>query len=167
MLAGIVSIDDQIQAMAARWPMLKVIERGEGDATWVGTLIPSSIKYEVRIKYRAPLAIERSTILQIQPRVQVLSPLLEWHPEFEDGPVPHVYKCELEPNLPFLCLFDPYQPEWSASDLLAETTVPWTASYLFFYEGWLALGQWLGPGRHPDPEELNPADGTRAALAKV
>jgi len=45
---------------------------------------------------------------------------------------------------------------------LAETTVPWAARYLYFYEGWLLTGKWSGGGRHPTQEEL---DGTQRPKA--
>jgi len=71
--------------------------------------------------------------------------------------------------LPYLCLFDPFNGEWTPSDLLAETTVPWTARYLYFYEGWLLTGNgravagtrhrrsWMEPS---DQRPLRRSDGT-------
>lgn len=149
-----VSLDEQIAAMAARWQTFQVTTRKPRSAIWEGTLDPVKRRYRVRISLYLPYVIENVTVLQVQPRVQVLDPLLERHPEFEDGPVPHVYLNDEEPSLPFLCLFDPYAAEWSLSDLIAETTVPWTARYLYFYEGWLETGKWLGGGRHPTEAEL-------------
>jgi hypothetical protein len=95
-------------------------------------------------------------------RIQVLSPLLERHPSYEEGPIPHVYVNRADQSLPYLCLFDPFNGEWTPSDLLAETTVPWAARYLYFYEGWLLTGKWSGGGRHPTQEEL---DGTQRPKA--
>ena len=57
----------------------------------------------------------------------------------------------------FLCLFDPDREQWCASDLIADTTVPWTVDWLACYEGWLATGRWHGGGRHA------PARGEEAA----
>ena len=153
MAPGLVSIERQISAMTDRWPLMKLVEHEGRRATWVGPLQPSSREYRVRIRYEVPIAVEVFTTLDVQPRVQVVEPVLERHPDYSDGPIPHVYFSKLEPELPYLCLFDPYNGEWSPADLLAETTVPWTASYLYFYEGWLATKRWLGSGRHPTREE--------------
>jgi hypothetical protein len=167
MLAGIKGIDSQVDAMAAMWPLMRVTERQDRSATWEGPLMPTSIEYRARIRYEAPYAIETFTALDVQPRVQILSPILERHPDYNDGPIPHVYTSQIEPDLPYLCLFDPYNGEWSPADLLAKTTVPWTASYLFFYEGWLAMKRWHGPGRHASEEELRSGNVGAASLAKV
>jgi hypothetical protein len=167
MLVGIKSIDRQIDEMAIKWPAMRLLDWTDRSATWVGPLMPSSIEYQVRIRYEVPYAIEAFTALAVQPRVQVLNPLLESHPDYWDGPIPHVYRNSIEPCLPYLCLFDPYRGEWSPGDLLAETTVPWAASYLYFYEGWLAVKRWLGPGRHATEEERTSGNGRASALAKV
>jgi hypothetical protein len=36
---------------------------------------------------------------------------------------------------------------------LADTVVPWTSEWLFFYEVWHATGLWLGGGTHPNRPE--------------
>ena len=140
--------------MSERWPSFVITAKEGRRAVWEGTLEPVQRRYQVYISYIVPLAIERFSIIEVQPRVQVLTPRLEYHPEFEEGPVPHVYGNREDVTLPYLCLFDPYAAEWSPGDLLAETTVPWAARYLYFYEGWLVTGKWLGGGRHPTSEEL-------------
>jgi hypothetical protein len=157
-----IGIEDQITAMSARWPSFAVVAKEGRRVIWDGTLDPIQRRYHVRIGYQAPLAIERFSILNVQPRVQVLSPRLERHPGFEEGPTPHVYLNKSDETLPFLCLFDPYSGEWSPGDLIADTTVPWTARYLYFYEGWLVTGKWLGGGRHPTDEEMG--DDQRKAI---
>ena len=32
---------------------------------------------------------------------------------------------------------------------IADTILPWTSLWLYFYELWHATGQWLGGGEHP------------------
>ena len=49
-----------------------------------------------------------------------------------------------------LCLH--YHGEWSSRHSIAATTVPWTVTWLYYYELWLATGEWLGGGIHPEPE---------------
>ena len=40
---------------------------------------------------------------------------------------------------------------------IADTIIPWTSEWLFFYELWLATGgEWLGEGEHPPPRTLGP-----------
>ncbi|THD34554.1 MAG: hypothetical protein E7773_14990 [Sphingomonas sp.] len=151
--------------MADRWPSFAVTAQDGRRVEWEGTLEPVQRRYRVRIGYQLPYAIEMFTIVEVQPRVQVLAPKLERHPEFEEGPVPHVYGNPQDRSLPFLCLFDPYSGEWSPGDLIAATTVPWTSRYLYFYEGWLVTGKWLGGGRHPTDEELG--DDERKIIAAV
>jgi hypothetical protein len=163
---GLISIESQIAAMAERWPGFRVIERDDRYAVWQGRLQPLQRYYTVRIGYRVPLAIEAFSLLQVQPRVQVLDPVLERHSDYEEGPIPHVYVNRDEPILPYLCLFDAYNCEWTPSDLLAATTVPWSSRYLFFYEGWLATKTWRGGGRHPTREERD-GIATEKAIAAV
>lgn len=163
---GLITIENQIAAMAERWPSFKVIERADRYAVWQGRLRPLQRYYTVRIGYRVPLAIEAFSLLQVQPRVQILDPVLERHSDYEEGPIPHVYVNRDEPRLPYLCLFDAYNREWTPSDLLAETTVPWSSRYLFFYEGWLATKTWRGGGRHPTREERH-GIATEKAIAAV
>jgi hypothetical protein len=143
-----------------------LIDNGNRRAIWEGSLAPVSRRYRVRIEYEVPLAIENFSIINVQPRVQVLSPLLERHPQYDEGPIPHVYVNRKEPFQPYLCLFDPFNAEWTPADLLAETTVPWTSRYLYFYEGWLLTGTWSGGGRHPTQEEMD-GNSQQKAIAAV
>lgn len=84
-----------------------------------------------------------------QPRVRINSPTLERHSEYEEGPLPHVYRVGDDDNHVVLCLFDVNGHEWTPIDLIAETTLKWTCLWLNFYEGWLATKRWYGGGTHP------------------
>jgi hypothetical protein len=143
------SIDDQIVAMESQWSNFSLKERGKNEALWEGVLAPDKREHVVRISYRAPAIIELFTLRDIQPRVQVIKPMLEQHPDYEEGPIPHVYWSERYPKFPYLCLFSPSGAEWTPDDLLAHTTVFWAAEWLYFYEGWLLTKKWRGGGRHP------------------
>ncbi len=153
MAPGLIPIENQIAAMDKRWPAFTLVQSVGRGAVWEGMLDPVRRHYRVRVSYEVPLAIENFSIINVQPRVQILSPRLESHPDYDEGPIPHVYVNRKERSLPYLCLFDPYNGEWTPSDLLAETTVPWASRYLYFYEGWLLTGKWSGGGRHPTQEE--------------
>lgn len=143
-----ITIAEQIDAMRKAWPQFRVTASDQRSAVWMGDLSPFSRTYVVRIIYRTPVMGEAFTIGRIQPRVTILNPLLERHPEFEDGPIPHVYWVKDDANHPVLCLFSPEGREWETNDLIAKTTVYWAARWLGFYEGWLAIGKWKGGGHH-------------------
>lgn len=147
------SINQQIAAMAVQWPGFRVTERTSHSATWEGVLAPDRREHVVRVRYTVPLAIENVTVRDVQPRVQVIKPRLERHNDYDEGPIPHVYVCDSDRGLPYLCLFSPSQHEWSADDLIAETTIFWAAQWLYFYEFWLLTKKWKGGGRHLAPDD--------------
>ena len=99
----------------------------------IGPLCPSpmSDEYTVELRYRAPK----------DPDVRVLSPQLR---RWNDESIPHMYEQER------LCLHRPSRSEWTPSDLLSSTIVPWTELWLYFYEIWLISGTWHGGGEHPE-----------------
>ena len=98
-----------------------------GKALWHGSLQPqpTSPAYQVEIQYR----------LMDIPKVRVLSPHLASH-------TPHLYRDGS------LCLYWPAEWRWQQDTLIAETIIPWTAAWLYYYELWLDTGTWLGPSSH-------------------
>jgi hypothetical protein len=145
------SIEQQIQAMAFQWPDFELTECIDQSATWEGTLAPDKREHLVRVRYRVPMVLENISLTDAQPRVQVIGPKLERHWDYEQGPIPHVYKSEIDPSLPYLCLFSPSLREWGLDDLIADTTIFWANEWLYFYEGWLITKKWRGGGRHVGP----------------
>ena len=115
-----------------RYPNSRVTRFSER-LVWLGELTPAeyTATYEVLIDHqigRAPL------VYVARPRLQLL-----------DGQaLPHVYP------LNTLCLFLGNR-EWHQSIPIADTLVPWASEWLLFYELWLATGEWLGGGEHPQP----------------
>jgi hypothetical protein len=103
--------------------------------TWRGTLQPSQLSpaYQIRLRYREGH----------RPDVSVLQPVLQ----SKEGWLPHVYA-----DSGNICLSLSY--EWDASMYVAETTMPWAAEWLFFYELWLATDEWLGGDLHGEPRTL-------------
>lgn len=99
----------------------------------VGEIQPTarSEKYTVEIKYQ----------LKQPPRIQVLKPKLVIN--FNGEKIPHVYPGNR------LCLFQPKYREFTYSDLISETIIPWTSLWLYHYEVWHATGEWKGGGEHP------------------
>ena len=55
-----------------------------------------------------------------------------------------------------LCLYWPHEWWWRSDCIIAETIIPWTASWLYFYELWLDTGEWLGPSSHSAPKREQP-----------
>jgi len=148
----ILTIDQQIARMAAVWPQWSVRRLGSDGAEWIGDLQPNVIEYRLRIRYRVRSVLENVTVFDVQPRVFVDSPTLVRRPGNREGVLPHVYwpagKTTGEPSL---CLFDTKAGEWSSCDAIADTTVPWAALWLNWYEGWRITGKWLGSGKHERP----------------
>lgn len=83
-----------------------------------------SIYYRVGIQYKN----------RQRPRVKVLTPVLETRLR---EALPHVYPGDE------LCLY--YRDEFVGSEnFIADTIVPWTSEWLYFYEYWMSTGSWLG-----------------------
>ncbi len=58
---------------------------------------------------------------------------------------PHVFRVDEEKGNVSICLyFGSY--EFSSKNLLANTIVPWSVEWLYFYEIWLSTGSWEGGG---------------------
>jgi hypothetical protein len=108
-----------------------VLSRGQL-LTWKGSLRPTEVSadYEVLLAYQPRLCHD--------PFVYVVSPRLR---AWRGDPLPHVYQHNR------LCLY--LDDEWTPTKPLADTFLPWAANWLFFYEVWVATGDWLGEGEHP------------------
>lgn len=110
----------QILWMSRFFPQFKYNRKRK---EWTGSLQPrpSSPRYRVLIRYRGARS----------PRVKVLDPPI-------DKRAPHQYKGG------YLCLFLPVDHSWNEKSIIAETIVPWTAEWLYYYEYWLETGEWFG-----------------------
>lgn len=81
-----------------------------------------------------------------QPEVIVLEPDLQ---VLAGGrKIPHTYAHDGKGTR--LCLWWPKGRDWAPTMKMAETFIPWTAEWLHYFELWLATGDWLGGGEHPD-----------------
>jgi hypothetical protein len=81
------------------------------------------------------------------------------------NPIPHIYDHD-GPGTK-LCLWWPKQREWMPRLKLTETCVPWTAEWLWYFEDWLATGEWAGGGQHPQPKRKRRAGTGQAAAAEA
>ena len=147
-MSGIIGIDQQIGAMAGKWPTFEVTWRDSASATWRGPLRPLLQTFNIEISYRAPSVIELLDSRRLQPRVRILSPRLRPRRGDPEGQLPHVYYVGDDPLDVVLCMFDPDSDEWSPLMTIAETTVLWAIDWITSYEGWRATGKWTGGGKH-------------------
>ncbi|HLR70454.1 hypothetical protein [Pseudogracilibacillus sp. ICA-222130] len=127
-----IPISQQIIAMNLAFPKFKQAWK-KNKVVWTGKLQPTPLSksYLVEITY---------SLGMLQPKVLVLDPPLENRGEEK---IPHVYPGNK------LCLFRPKKKEWTKQMVIAETIVPWTTLWLYYYEMWHATGKWLGGGEHP------------------
>ncbi len=93
-------------------------------------------EYAIRIVY------ERDGV----PKVFVKNPDLSKLANGRD--LPHVYKWPTR-----LCLYLPGSGEWRDTMRVDQTFVPWTATWLFYFEEWLVSDDWKGGGEHPRGDE--------------
>ena len=109
-----------------RFPLFSCMIHG-GYVVWRGYLQPrlTSPQYQIEIRYN----------FKKTPKVWVISP-----PVIKGAP--HIFR---EGNL---CLYWPPEWSWKPDQLIAKTIIPWTASWLFYYELWLDTSKWLGPSSH-------------------
>ncbi|WP_245256612.1 hypothetical protein [Hyphomicrobium denitrificans] len=70
------TIKQQIAAIIAAWPTLRLERSDDRRALWRGPLRPSFSSYEVSIAYMAPSIVELIDPLRQQPRVRVVDPVL-------------------------------------------------------------------------------------------
>ena len=95
-------------------------------AQWFGTLSPRpGSSYRIRIDYGVAGA----------PKVYLVDP-----PMREE--CPHTWGGGR------MCVFWPGDPDhavWETHSLIAETILPWSQSWLYYYELWLETGEWRGP----------------------
>jgi len=93
---------------------------------------PLSRSYVVRIEYKLG---DSPDVFVEDPDIQLLA---------QDREIPHVYRNPLR-----LCLYRPGLGQWQASDRIDQTIVPWIFIWLYYFEDWLAFGDWKGGGMHP------------------
>lgn len=104
---------------------------------WVGEIQPTPLSevYTIKMEYK-----KNKT-----PKIFVENPkLMRRHGKIP----PHLYDDWS------LCLHYPKNNEWTPNKLLSKTIIPWTSLWLYYYEIWLATGEWHGGGIHP-PKRKN------------
>jgi hypothetical protein len=117
----------------------------------------------------APTALSREYSAQIDyqkgesPKVCIKSPDLQILAGGRE--LPHVYR---DPTR--LCLYLPGTDEWHGSMRIDQTFVPWTMTWLFYFEEWLKSNDWRGGGEHPadnESERLNRRKRRRLRVTQI
>jgi len=103
---------------------------------WDGKVRPTPISQE----YTVSLTWE----LGWAPKVWIIGDKLQ---KLDDSNFPHIFEIDKAKKMVRLCLYR-YQ-EFSSYKYLSKTIIPWTIEWLYFYEIWLATGEWCGGGDHP------------------
>jgi hypothetical protein len=125
------SIWEQEALIKANYPLFRTIWNGR-NIFWIGDLAASSVSTVFRIK----IVYEKGL-----PRIHVVWPKLQVRPDATS--IPHTYSDNS------LCLYFPGAHEWDPTMSIADTLIPWTLLWLYYYEVWLVTGKWKGGGEHP------------------
>lgn len=142
-----ITLAQQMVALQATYPDGKCEIEKHKRLVWSGKVRPTSISQE----YQVIMTWEPGSA----PRVWVFGEKLQ---KLDDPNLPHIYYVDKEKHMIRLCLYR-YQ-EFNSSKLLSRTIIPWTVEWLYFYEIWLATGEWCGGGEHPqlgERKDDNPA----------
>jgi hypothetical protein len=123
--------------MRSQWPDFTGAKLGDGTLVWKGPLRPKAQFYTAFICWHP--------VTMSLPYVIINDPPLRPHPDATFAEIPHLIFYSEKPTQSGLCLFDPDGREWTRADLIAETTVLWTAEWLVYYELWHLTGEWLAP----------------------
>lgn len=128
------NLGTQLAYMKSRYPQFMAKFVSPNSIKIEGMLRPSprSCLYEFALKYD----------LSWKPKMKIISPELVLNAEGRK--IPHLYSSGN------LCLYRPKYMEFKSSDYLADTIIPWTSLWLYYYELWHTTGEWLGSGEHPN-----------------
>jgi hypothetical protein len=135
-------LEKEILLLKSKWGANWTVTRTTHGFIAVGRVTPDSLcrRYKVRIDYNGA-----------RPKVEVIDPPLRCRPGASS--IPHTYSDGT------LCLYHPALRDWTPRKPLAHTIVHWISEWLYYYEIWLAIGEWMGRGEHPrSPKSLPEPD---------
>ena len=144
------SVQEQDRRIRAVFPEFKLTLNASWMGVWEGPLTPIMRRYRIRVAYLRRRFFYTWTLGDDYAAVQVVDPVIGLDPRKTGEWPPHIYFNTADPQNPRLCLYDPKERFWSPEEYIAETIIPWASDWLFFFEGWLATGEWEGGGRHPE-----------------
>lgn len=127
------TIAEQLSAMRIKYPQFETCFTSNSGLKVTGALQPTSrsAAYNFVLKYN----------LNDSPKIKIVSPELKKNEKGEEAE--HLY-----PN-GYLCLYQPKYREFTRTDLITDTIIPWASLWLYHYEVWHLTGEWLGGGEHP------------------
>ncbi|WP_298814666.1 hypothetical protein [uncultured Sphingomonas sp.] len=155
----------QAKAMKEKFPDFRAVLDLPWVTIWEGELTPVSQPYRVRIVDHRGMDDGRIAFGGFAPSVRVLSPLTR-RGEEPHLPVPHLYGDHDNPRGPQLCLFHPLSHDWNDYMLLADSIVPWSAEWLFYYEMWHVTGSWGGEEASHDTPVIPVPTSARSARTR-
>lgn len=129
------SLAQQKVALCRSFPQ-SVCSISKGRLLWKSKVKPTylSREYNIEICY----------LVSKSPKVYVFGDELQ---KLNDKNFPHNYGVDVKNKRVKVCLYR-YQ-EFSSNKFLSDTIVPWAIEWLYYYEIWLATGEWQGGGEHP------------------
>lgn len=68
--------------------------------------------------------------------------------------IPHTFAVNREKDIVELCLYRQKYSEFNKKVLFSKNIIPWTCSWLHFFELYLITGNWYGNGEHPDNRDM-------------
>ncbi|MCP1298735.1 hypothetical protein NK356_06125 [Chryseobacterium sp. S0630] len=127
------SVIEQLASLKKEYSFGKTTMLCRNKIKWEGYLKSSPLgdEYLVRLIYK----------LNDVPQVFVLEPIPLELPE-EESRLKHVYNQDKQE----LCLYYPKAKEWTSSQYISHTIMPWAIEWLYHYEIWLMTGEWTGGG---------------------
>jgi hypothetical protein len=136
------SLGAQHARMTNKWPALKLSRLKGSMVSWEGPIRGFQKQYVIEVFWDSASSEKPYVVLRdppLQPREGKTFP-----------EIPHLLFWPERPELSGLCLFDPNGGEWSNRLLIADTTIPWAAEWLLYYELWHVDGIWRGGGIGPE-----------------
>ena len=108
---------------------------------WIGDVQPTPISrtYTVVVKFR----------MWESPQIWIIGDSLQ---NLDSPDFPHKYDIDANKKMVRICLYR-YR-EFNTYKFLSKTIIPWTIEWLYFYEIWLATGEWCGGGEHPNTGDI-------------
>lgn len=130
----------QIDRMRGLWPDFACAHLGD-EVRWRGVLRPLQRPYLIEVQW-APQLFDR-------PLVRLINPALAPRHVESFESIPHLIFCRERPEQSAMCLFDPDGARWMQTMWIADTTMPWAARWLYYYELWHYDGIWRAGGVGP------------------
>jgi hypothetical protein len=155
-------VEEQDAAIRRLFPAFRQTCALDFVSVWRGPVRPIAKTYEIGITYIPRTRFGGARVANPWITVEVLDPIISLDPRSTGERPPHIFpRRDIRAGWS-LCLYDPRKGQWGPDRFIADTIIPWTAEWLFFFEGWLIDGQWAGGGTHPDHQE--PSRRTRCPI---